>query len=153
MIAPDVIVVAFARKPVGKLPENRRPMEENMRKLLATGAVLTAITGSAYAQQSDPVWQKVEVPGANFVVVFATTTNPVVADNSLRASPDPLLVYPAGSELAFAVNGEVEKLFKDVGALQSPACAFRVERKGSKPIAAIAYVLPNEEETVAAKAK
>ena len=54
----------------------------------------------------------------------------------LRASPDPLVVYPAGSELAFAVNGEVEKLFKDIGAVQFPACAFRVERKGSKPIAA-----------------
>ena len=116
-------------------------------------AIVVLATGSAKAQQSDPVWQKVEVPGADFVVVFATTKTPVSPTNSLRASPDPLVVYPAGSELAFAVDGEIEKLFKDVGAVQFPACAFRVERKGSKPIAAIAYVLPKEEPAVAAQAK
>jgi hypothetical protein len=128
--------------------------EEAMLKHLSIfAAIVVLAAGSAKAQQSDPVWQKVEVPGADFVVVFATTTNPVAANNSLRASPDPLVVYPAGSELAFAVDGEVEKLFKDVGAVQFPACAFRVERKGSKPIAAIAYVLPKEEETLAAQAR
>jgi len=31
---------------------------------------------------------------------------------------EPLVVYPAGSELAYAVDGEIEKLFKDVAAMQ-----------------------------------
>jgi len=119
--------------------------------IIAALAVLA--TGPANAQQSDPVWQKVEVPGADFVIVFATTKTQVSPTNSLRASPDPLVVYPAGSELAFAVDGEIEKLFKDVGAVQFPACAFRVERMGSKPIAALAYVLPKDETAVAAQAK
>jgi len=119
--------------------------------IIAALAVLA--TGPANAQQSDPVWQKVEVPGADFVIVFATTKTQVSPTNSLRASPDPLVVYPAGSELAFAVAGEIEKLFKDVGAVQFPACAFRVERMGSKPIAALAYVLPKDETAVAAQAK
>jgi len=125
-----------------------------MLKHLSIFAALAVLaTGSANAQQNDPVWHKVEVPGADFVVVFATTKNPVGPANSMRASPDPLVVYPAGSELAFAVDGEVEKLFKDIGAVQFPACAFRVERKGNKPIAALAYVLPKEEAAVAAQAK
>lgn len=124
-----------------------------LKHLSIFAAIVVLTTGSANAQLSDPVWQKVEVPGADFVVVFATTKTPVTPDNSLRASPDPLVVYPAGSELAFAVDGEVEKLFKDIGAVQFPACAFRVEREGSKPIAAIAYVLPKEEPAVAAQAK
>lgn len=125
-----------------------------MLKLLSICAALAVLgTASANAQQSDPAWQKVEVPGADFVVVFATTKSLVSPNSNLRASPDPLVVYPAGSELAFAVDGEIEKLFKDVGAVQFPACAFRVERKGSKPIAAIAYVLPKEETDVAAQAE
>lgn len=119
--------------------------------ILATFLVLGA--SAAHAQQNDPVWQKVDVPGADFSVVFATSTS-VRPSASLRGSPDPLVVYPAGSELAFAVDGEVETLFKDFGVLQFPACAFRVERKGSKPIAAIAYVLAKEEEpAIAAQSK
>src|SRR3954463_978860 len=103
-----------------------------MSKHLSIFAALAVLcTGSANAQQNDPVWQKVEVPGADFVVVFATAKTPASPASSLRASPDPLVVYPTGSELAFAVDGEVEKLFKDVGAVQFPVCAFRVERKGS----------------------
>ena len=124
-----------------------------LKQLSICAAIVVLATGSANAQQSEPLWQKLEVPGADFVVVFATTTNPVAARSSLRDSPDPLVVYPAGSELAFAVDGEVEKLFKDLGAVQFPACAFRVERKGNKPIAALAYVLPKEETAVAAQSK
>jgi hypothetical protein len=132
----------------------RSPAEEKtMFKHLPLFAALAVLAPtSVNAQQSDPVWQKVEVPGADFVVVFAITKSSVAPD-ALRASPDPLVVYPTGSELAFAVEGEVEKQFKDVGAVQFPACAFRVERKGDKPIAAIAYVLPKEETAVAAKDK
>ena len=116
-----------------------------MLKYLSICAALVVLgTSSVNAQQKDPVWQKVEVPGADFYIVFAMTKSPVSANNALRGVPDPLVVYPAGSELAFAVTGEVEKLFKDIGALQFPACAFRVERKGGKPVAAIAYVIPKE---------
>ena len=124
-----------------------------LKQLSICAAIVVLATGSANAQQSEPVWQKLEVPGADFVVVFATTTNPQTANNSLRASPDPLVVYPAGSELAFAIDGEVEKLFKGIGRVEFPACAFRIERKGRKPVAAIAYVLPKEEDTVAEKTK
>jgi len=125
-----------------------------MLKYLPIFAALVALgTGTANTQQNDSVWQKVEVPGADFVVVFAMTKSPVTANSNLRAFPDPLVVYPAGGELAFAVDGEVEKLFKDVGAVQFPACAFRVERKGGKPIAALAYVFPRDEEAVAAHAE
>jgi hypothetical protein len=124
-----------------------------LKQLSICAAIVVLATGSANAQQSDPLWQKLEVPGADFIVVFATTTNPMASNNSLRASPDPLVVYPAGSELAFAVDGEVEKLFKDIGGVEFPACAFRIERQGRRPVAAIAYVLPKEQDTVAEKTK
>ena len=123
-----------------------------MLKYLSICAALVVLgTGSVNAQQKDPVWQKVEVPGADFYIVFAMTKSPVARNNALRGQPDPLIVYPAGSELAFAVDGEVEKMFKDIGSVQFPACAFRVERKGSKPTAAIAYIIPKDEKATSAK--
>lgn len=124
-----------------------------LKHLSIFAALIGLATGSAGAQQKDPIWHKVEVPGADFILVFATTKNPVPANSALRAFPDPLVVYPAGSELAFAVDGEVEQLFKDVGTLRFPACAFSVERKGGKPFASVAYVLPKDETAVATEGK
>jgi hypothetical protein len=60
--------------------------------------------------------------------------------------PDALAVYSIGSELAMAVDGDLEKMFKDVGLSQLPICAFEVEHKGGKlPQAASVYIIPKGE--------
>lgn len=123
-----------------------------MLKYLSIFAAVTILgTGSVNAQQKDPDWQKVEVPGADFYIVFAISKSPTAPNKELRDQPDPLVVYPTGSELAFAVDHEVQKIFKDVGALQFPACAFRVERKLSSSTAAVVWVIPKDEIPVSAK--
>ena len=84
--------------------------------------------------------RKSEVPGSNFDIVFATTTS--TAWNSYEQS-DSLAVYSARSELIMATDGDIEKMFKDVGLSQLPTCAFYVEHKTSKrPQAASVYVVP-----------
>jgi hypothetical protein len=49
----------------------------------------------------------------------------------------------AGSELLMATDGDIERMFKDVGLSQWPMCAFYVEHKRSNPLqAASVYIIP-----------
>jgi hypothetical protein len=101
----------------------------------------TIRTASLVAPQSEPIMRKVGVPGSDFDVVFAMTKTPVVVDTSDRL--DSLAVYSVGSELAMATEGDVERMFKDVGLSQLPVCAFEVEHKGSNPPqSASIYIFP-----------
>ena len=101
----------------------------------------TIRTASLVAPQSEPIMRKVEVPGSDFDVVFAMTKTPVVVDASDRLNS--LAVYSVGSELAMATDGDVERMFKDVGLSQLPVCAFEVEHKGSNPPqSASIYIFP-----------
>lgn len=100
-------------------------------------------TGSVNAQQQEAVLHKLEVPGADFDIIVAMPKFSAGATIELRGQPDPLIVSLIGGELAMAVDGEVEQMFKDVGSLQFPIYAFQVERKGSKPSKAVAvYLVP-----------
>lgn len=110
-----------------------------MRKYLTIFATLIALgTGSANAQQVETTVQKMVVPGADFDIIIVLA-KPNGATFNPRGKPDPFVVYPTGDALAFAVDGEVEKMFAGVGSVQFPIVAFQVDRKGSK---AGVYVVP-----------
>jgi hypothetical protein len=99
-------------------------------------------TASLAAQLPAAGMRKAAVPGNDFAIVFATTRTPIAWDPNER--PDTLKVYYAGSELIMAVDGDVEKMFKDVGISQMPSCQFEVENKNSNPSqAASVYIVPN----------
>lgn len=98
-------------------------------------------TVSLVAQQPEPTMRKVEVPGSDFDIVFAMTKTPVVVDQTDR--PDSLAVYSVGSELAYARDGDIERMFKEVGLSQLPICAFEAEHKGNGPTGATSvYIIP-----------
>jgi hypothetical protein len=100
-------------------------------------------TASSNAHQPEPVMRKVDVPGADLDVIFAMTKSPAGATTDLGNQPSSLFVYSVVSELAMAVEGDVEKMFKEVGSSQLPICAFEVEYNGGKPpkVASV-YIVP-----------
>jgi hypothetical protein len=103
-------------------------------------------TASVDGRLSAAAMQKVEVPGTKFAIVFATTNPPI----ALKPNewPDALAVYSVGSELIMAIDGDIKKMFKDVGLSQWPMCAFYVEQKGSNPPQATSvYIVPTDETT------
>lgn len=98
-------------------------------------------TASLVAQLPEPIMRKVEVPGSDFDIVFAMTKTPVVMNPTDQ--PDSLAVYSVGSELAYARDGDIERMFKEVDLSQVPVCAFEVEHKGNGPTgAASVYIIP-----------
>jgi hypothetical protein len=101
----------------------------------------TIRAASLAVPQAATAMRKVEVPGANFVIVFATTNAPIVWEP--HEQMDSLVVHSIGNELIMATDGDIEKMFKDVGLTQWPSCAFYVEHKvSSPPQAASVYVVP-----------
>ena len=89
--------------------------------------------------QPEPFMHKVEVPGTGLDIAYSTTRAPIAV--SAGEPSGSLAVYSAGSELAMAVDGDIARMFKDVGHSEIPDCAFEVEHKGSKPLqAASVYV-------------
>ena len=100
------------------------------------GAVRMA---SLHPLQPEPFMHKVEVPGTGLDIAYSTTRAPIAVSASEPSGS--LAVYSAGSELAMAVDGDIARMFKDVGHSEIPDCAFEVEHKGSKPLqAASVYV-------------
>ena len=117
-----------------------------MLKYLSICAALTIMGGgSVNAQQQNFVSRSVEVPGADFSIVFVFT-KPLAGATVIEPGPAPLLaVYPTGDALAYATESEVEKMFKNAGLSQVPIHAFRVERKDAKPANAVnVYVIRME---------
>jgi hypothetical protein len=101
------------------------------------------LTASANVQQPESGMRKVAVPGADFDIVFAMFKSPRDATTDRRDQPNSLLVHSVASELMMAVDGDVEKMFKEVGSSQLPICAFEVEQQGGKaPKAASVYIVP-----------
>jgi len=98
-------------------------------------------TASLDAPSGQPGMRKVEVPGQDFAIVFATTRTPI--DWTSREGIDAIAVFSGYSELVMAVGGDVERMFKDVGLSRLPVCNFEVERKRSNPPeAATVYIVP-----------
>ena len=94
--------------------------------------------------------RKVEVPGANFNIVYTTTSTPVALEADER--PDALAVYSTGYELIMATDGDIKRMFKTVGLSQWPICSFYVEHQGTHPpSAASVYILPRNEMTGSAE--
>jgi hypothetical protein len=106
-----------------------------MLKHFAVCAVLLVLgTGSVNAQQQDVVLRKIEVPGADFDVVFVMSKAQAAATIGLRSPENSLVVRSIGDELAFATDGEIERIF---GSSRYLIHACRVERKDSDPSSAV----------------
>ena len=115
-----------------------------LKRLSICVTLLALVPGSANAQQTNVVLHRVDVPGADFSIVFAFGQPHAGAPLSRPDQLTSLIVHPIGDELAHATQGEMETLFKDAGASPYPIHAFRVERKDSKPANAVnVYVIPN----------
>ncbi len=120
-----------------------------MLKLLSTCALVVVCgIGSASAQQQDTMMQKLEVPGADFDIIVATSPQREV--KQLSHESDSLTAYPIGGELAFATEAELKKIFKDVGPVQLPIYALQVNHSRGRS-SAIVYVVPKWKMINAAK--
>jgi hypothetical protein len=107
-----------------------------------SATILLIAMNSANAQQQEAVLQKIEVPNAAFDIVLAMAKPGGTAIN-LRNQPDPRVVYLMGGELVSAYVGEMQKVFKEIGALTVPACAFHVAGKDGQAHTPIGiYVVP-----------
>jgi len=104
--------------------------------------VPTAVrVASLNAPQPGPTMRKQEVSGSDLDIVYAMTKTPIIL--GADEPTDSLAVYSTGSEFTMATNGDLERMFRDVGYSQLPACAFEVEHKGSNPSqAASVYIFP-----------
>jgi len=104
-----------------------------MFKQLLIGAVCVVLgTGSLNAQDVD--LRKVDVPGADFDIVFAVSAD---------GRDHPLVIHSIGGELAHAVDGEIEKMFTQAGPSGLPIHAFRVELGGGTSSKGLnVYVVP-----------
>lgn len=114
-----------------------------MLKCFSTCAAFVVLTaGAVNAQQREAVLKKLEVPGANFdlVVAMAKPGGAVFVQQGL---PDPLVVNLVGTELAIAVDSDVEKMVKDIGVLFADTCTASTDRKNSESLRSVSvYVVP-----------
>jgi hypothetical protein len=117
-------------------------LEEIMLRQLLIGAAFVAFgAASVNAQYQEIILRKVEVAGSNFDIVFAMASPQ--AATTRRDHHDPMAVYSIGGELAHAIDGEIEKMFNDVGPSGLPIHAFRLELNDGNPsIALNVYVVP-----------
>src|SRR5262249_1033580 len=103
-------------------------------------------TASLDGQSSQSAMRKVRGRGANFDIVYTTTSTPIAWEPDAR--PDALAVYSAGYERVMATDGDIKRMFKTVGLSQSPICVFYVEHKGSNPpLATSVYIVPEGDAT------
>ena len=85
-----------------------------MLKYFSICAALTVIgAGSVNAQQQNFVSHSVEVPGADFSIVFVYSKPQAGATVIQPGQPPSLTVHPTGDALAYATESEVEKMFKN----------------------------------------
>ena len=104
-------------------------------------ALLALASNPAKAQQQEAVLQRVEVPDAGFDIIMARPSASGTIINLAR-SPEALVIYLIGGELALSFDSE-EKMLKALDSLQLPVCAFQVERAGGpsrEPVAV--YLVP-----------
>lgn len=109
---------------------------------LGTGSLNAQYAQHVQQGQQEAALQKVEVPGADFDIVLAMPKSQTGATFNPGNSPDAMVVYLTGGELALSFDG-TETLLQAIDSLQSPACAFHVDGKdsaASKPVAA--YIVP-----------
>jgi hypothetical protein len=128
-------------------------MEDPMLKYLSICAGFLVLAASPLnAQETQFVSHRVEVPGANFSLVFVLAKSQAVAPiTQPEHQPSILVVHPTGDALAYATESEVAKAFNDVGLSQVPIHAFRVEGKdGNLAKAVNVYVIPNGKQIASA---
>jgi hypothetical protein len=113
-----------------------------LKQLMICAAFVAVGTASVNAEQKAVVLRKVEVPGADFDIVFAAS-RPHAAAVGRPVAGDPLVIDPIGGEFAYALKGEVEDMFKEVGVPLLPIYAFRLELHGGNARNALnVYVVP-----------
>ena len=116
-----------------------------MIKRFSIFAALAVFAVSPANAQHEAIMKTIEVPGADFNLVVAMpkmSNGHVINLIELRGDIDPSVIYFAGGRLVHAFDTGVEKMFKDVGALQHPSCTFE-PKFNVHPQAPIAvYVVP-----------
>src|SRR5262249_19138116 len=111
-----------------------------LRQLLIYPALVSLVIFSAPAHSQEVFLRKVEVPGANFDVVFAMLNPASTRTAGHGDQNNPLTVSPTAAEFAFALSGEIEKA---TGGTGMPIHAIRLEIQGCKPANALnVYVVP-----------
>lgn len=114
-----------------------------LKHLSLCAAFLIFGSGSLHAEQQGLVLHKMQVPGAEFDIVFVMNKPQPAGVTNMPGPDNSLIVQETGDAIAFAIDGEVEKFFKDIDVSQFPIHAFRVERKGINPSGAVnVYVVP-----------
>ncbi|MGA7325592.1 MAG: hypothetical protein WBX25_14150 [Rhodomicrobium sp.] len=113
------------------------------KSFLICAALAIPATCSVCAQEREVIFQKIEVPGADFHIVVATNK----ADSNIidpHSRPGALIVYLMGSEFVHANNEELQRMFPGTNSIRSPSCAFNVQHEGEKQSKSTAvYVVPN----------
>jgi len=112
-----------------------------LKHLSICAALMALATGSANAQQKEAMLQRMEVPGAAIEIIVAMP-KPQGAAFDLSASPDALLVYLTGGELAVGFD-DAEKMLKLLGTLRHPVGALRVQSPDQRSTIPVAvYLVP-----------
>jgi len=113
-----------------------------MLKHLSICVALIAFgSSSAGAQQREAIFQKIEVPGADFDLMLATPKMPAVVID-LSESPDALVIHLVGGELALGFE-KAEDMLKATEFLRSPVGAFHIRRdNGNARVSAAVYMVP-----------
>jgi len=119
-------------------------MEDPMFKYLSICACFLGLAaGPVDAQETQIVAHRVDVPGADFSVVFVFVKAALPVIKPERQSRI-FAVHPIGDALAHATESEVAKMFNDIGLSEVPIHAFRVEGKdGDLAKAVNVFVVPN----------
>ena len=116
-----------------------------MIKRFSIFAALAVCAVSPANAQHEATMKTIEVPGQDFDLVLAI---PKMSDGhvinliELRGDLDPSVLYFAGGRLVHAFDTGVEKMFKDVSALQHPSCTFEPKPKVHPQAPIAVYVVP-----------
>lgn len=116
-----------------------------MLKRFSILAALAVFAASPANAQHEAIMTTIDVPGADFNLVVAMpkmSNGHVINQVELRGDIDPSVIFFARGRLVHAFDTGVEKVFKDVRALQHPSCTFepKFSVHAQAPIAV--YVVP-----------
>jgi hypothetical protein len=122
-----------------------------MLKCFSVCVLLFSLGSSVNAQQREAVLHKVEVPGADYMIVVAMPKFPKPKYPNMaidfRGEPDPQIAYIAGGQLVLGIDDAVERTFKDIASLLHPVCHFHAKDEGINTLSPVGIYLLRRGET------
>jgi hypothetical protein len=114
------------------------------RRISICALLIALIAGSAVAQQQEAILQRVVVPGSGFDLLVATPKTLGGRTFDLRDTPDALIVYLNGGELALVFD-DTEEMVKALDLLRRSIGAFHLDVPNREERAPIAiYAVPHK---------